>query len=108
MLEKNAPALITAANMGDEVSFGELLQPLNRDEDAIMSMPPWVYWLRGRDALAEAFLNPATLEGKPRPGRYRLVPAAMNGQPDERQVRGEAPVESAIVMAPVGNHIGST
>jgi RNA polymerase sigma-70 factor (ECF subfamily) len=65
-----------AWHTGDFEQFVSMLA-----EDAIMSMPPWVYWLRGRDALAEAFLNPATWEGKPRPGRYRLVPAAMNGQP---------------------------
>jgi RNA polymerase sigma-70 factor, ECF subfamily len=65
-----------AWHTGDFKQFVALLA-----EDAIMSMPPWVYWLKGREALAEAFINPATWEGEPRPDRYRLVPAAMNGQP---------------------------
>jgi RNA polymerase sigma-70 factor (ECF subfamily) len=65
-----------AWHTGDFEQFVSMLA-----DDAIMSMPPWVYWLKGREAIAGAFLNPATWEGEPRSGRYRLVPAAMNGQP---------------------------
>lgn len=50
-------------------------------EDAIMSMPPWVYWLDGREAIAATLRSSGTWEGEPRPGRYRLVTAPMNGQP---------------------------
>jgi len=46
-----------------------------------MSMPPWAYWLKGRDAVAAALKNSATWDGEPRSGRYRLVPSPMNGQP---------------------------
>jgi RNA polymerase sigma-70 factor (ECF subfamily) len=50
-------------------------------EDAILTMPPWVYWLAGREAIAATMQSPGTWDGVPRPGRYRIVPCAMNGQP---------------------------
>ena len=50
-------------------------------EDAIMSMPPWIGWLDGRDAVATALSHPQTWDGEPRSGRYRLLPIGMNGQP---------------------------
>jgi RNA polymerase sigma-70 factor (ECF subfamily) len=50
-------------------------------EDAVMSMPPWFYWLDGREAVAAALRSPGTWDGEPRAGRYRVVPTAMNGQP---------------------------
>jgi RNA polymerase sigma-70 factor, ECF subfamily len=59
--------------------FGELVSMLT--EDAVLTMPPWVYWLDGRDAIAATMQSPGTWEGEPRPGRYRVVPCGMNGQP---------------------------
>jgi RNA polymerase sigma-70 factor, ECF subfamily len=59
--------------------FGELVSMLT--EDAVMTMPPWVYWLDGRDAVVATMLSPGTWDGEPRPGRYRIVPCGMNGQP---------------------------
>ncbi len=59
--------------------FDELVSMLT--EDAILTMPPWVYWLDGKDAVVATMLSPGTWEGEPRPGRYRIVPCAMNGQP---------------------------
>jgi RNA polymerase sigma-70 factor (ECF subfamily) len=59
--------------------FGELVSLLT--EDAVLTMPPWVYWLEGRDAIAATMQSPGTWEGAPRPGRYRIVPCGMNGQP---------------------------
>ncbi len=50
-------------------------------QDAVMNMPPWVYWLDGRDAIAATVTSAGTWEGVPRPGRYRIVPTALNGQP---------------------------
>ena len=50
-------------------------------EDAMMSMPPWLGWLDGREAIAAALAHPQTWDGEPRPGRYRLLPMGMNGQP---------------------------
>jgi RNA polymerase sigma-70 factor, ECF subfamily len=50
-------------------------------EDASMSMPPWLYWLDGREAVAAALRSPETWQGEPRAGRYRLVATAINGQP---------------------------
>ena len=50
-------------------------------QDAVMNMPPWIYWLDGRDAIAATVTSPGTWQGVPRPGRYRIVPTALNGQP---------------------------
>jgi RNA polymerase sigma-70 factor (ECF subfamily) len=50
-------------------------------EDAVMSMPPWLGWLDGPEAITEALVHPQTWDGEPRPGRYRLLPTGMNGQP---------------------------
>lgn len=59
--------------------FAELVSMLT--EDAILTMPPWVYWLDGRDAVVATMTSPGTWDGEPRPGRYRIVPCGMNGQP---------------------------
>jgi RNA polymerase sigma-70 factor (ECF subfamily) len=50
-------------------------------EEAVMSMPPWVYWLDGREAVAASLQSPATWGGQPRVGVFRLITTAMNGQP---------------------------
>ena len=47
-------------------------------EDAVMSMPPWRQWYRGRTAIATFFAATG------RPGGhapFRLLPTAANGQP---------------------------
>jgi RNA polymerase sigma-70 factor (ECF subfamily) len=49
--------------------------------DAVMSMPPWEYWLDGKDAVVATMRSPGTWDGEPRPGRYKIVSAAMNGEP---------------------------
>lgn len=59
--------------------FDELVAMLR--EDATLAMPPWVYWLDGRDAIVATMVSTGTWEGEPRPGRYRIVPCSMNGQP---------------------------
>jgi RNA polymerase sigma-70 factor (ECF subfamily) len=59
--------------------FAELVSMLT--EDAVLTMPPWLYWLKGRDAVVATMLSRGTWDGEPRPGRYRIVPCAMNGQP---------------------------
>jgi RNA polymerase sigma-70 factor (ECF subfamily) len=59
--------------------FAELVSMLT--EDAVLTMPPWVYWLDGKDAIAATMQSHGTWDGEPRPGRYRIVPCAMNGQP---------------------------
>jgi RNA polymerase sigma-70 factor, ECF subfamily len=59
--------------------FGELVSMLT--EDAVLTMPPWIYWLDGRDAVVATMLSPGTWDGEPRPGRYRIVACGMNGQP---------------------------
>jgi RNA polymerase sigma-70 factor (ECF subfamily) len=48
--------------------------------DAVMSMPPWEYWLDGKDAVVATMQSTGTWDGVPRPGRYKIVPAPMNGE----------------------------
>ncbi|HEX8793944.1 MAG TPA: RNA polymerase subunit sigma-70 [Polyangiaceae bacterium] len=67
---------VHAWESGDFDDFATLLA-----NDAIMSMPPWEYWLHGRDAVLATMRSPGTWDGEPRPGRYRIVPAPMNGEP---------------------------
>jgi len=67
---------IRAWESGD---FADLVTLLT--EDAILTMPPWVYWLAGRDAVIATMESRGTWDGEPRAGRYRIVPCAMNGQP---------------------------
>ncbi|MDG4786591.1 hypothetical protein O7626_11725 [Micromonospora sp. WMMD1102] len=51
-------------------------------EDATMSMPPFRFWLRGRDRIRLALLDPAaSCAGA------RLVPVAANGSPAFWQLR---------------------
>ncbi|MBG0814311.1 sigma-70 family RNA polymerase sigma factor [Planomonospora sp. ID82291] len=51
-------------------------------EDATMSMPPFAWWLRGRDRIRQALLAPeASCEGA------RLVPVEANGSPAFWQLR---------------------
>jgi RNA polymerase sigma-70 factor, ECF subfamily len=45
-------------------------------EDAVLAMPPWATWFRGRDAVAD-FLARGPLIAK---RRWRLVPARASGQ----------------------------
>jgi RNA polymerase sigma-70 factor (ECF subfamily) len=50
-------------------------------DDAVLSMPPWPHWYRGREAIRTFFMwawRPETC-GSPR--SFRLVPAAANRQP---------------------------
>ena len=49
--------------------------------DAVMNMPPWEYWLDGKDAVVATMQSTGTWDGVPRPGRYKIVPAPMNGEP---------------------------
>lgn len=60
-------------------NFDDFVQLLAAD--AVMSMPPWEYWLDGRDAVVATMLSPGTWDGEPQPGRYRIVSASMNGDP---------------------------
>jgi RNA polymerase sigma-70 factor, ECF subfamily len=48
-------------------------------KDAIQVMPPWREWIQGREALRAAFSVEEAWEGEPRPGRFRVVPTALNG-----------------------------
>jgi RNA polymerase sigma-70 factor (ECF subfamily) len=51
-------------------------------EDATMSMPPFAWWLRGRDRIRQALLDPDASCGG-----ARLVPVAANGSPAFWQLR---------------------
>jgi RNA polymerase sigma-70 factor (ECF subfamily) len=67
---------VRAWESGDFDDFVALLAT-----DAVMSMPPWEYWLDGKDAVVATMRSPGTWDGEPRPGRYKIVPASMNGEP---------------------------
>lgn len=67
---------VRAWESGDFDDFVKLLA-----NDAVMSMPPWEYWLDGKDAVVATMLSAGTWDGEPRAGRYRIVPAPMNGEP---------------------------
>ena len=67
---------VRAWESGDFDDFVALLAT-----DAVMNMPPWEYWLDGKDAVVATMRSPGTWDGEPRPGRYKLVPAPMNGEP---------------------------
>ena len=67
---------VRAWESGDFDHFVELLAT-----DAVMNMPPWEYWLDGRDAVVATMQSTGTWDGVPRPGRYKIVPAPMNGEP---------------------------
>jgi RNA polymerase sigma-70 factor (ECF subfamily) len=67
---------VHAWESGDFDDFVKLLA-----NDAIMSMPPWEYWLDGKDDVVATMRSSGTWDGAPRPGRYRIVPASMNGEP---------------------------
>jgi RNA polymerase sigma-70 factor (ECF subfamily) len=47
-------------------------------EDAVMSMPPWKQWYRGREAIRAFFAWAWRVDGH---GPFRLVPTAANRQP---------------------------
>lgn len=71
-----ADRFVRAWESGD---FDDLVALLAND--AVMSMPPWEYWLDGKDAVLATMRSPGTWDGAPRPGRYKLVAAPMNGEP---------------------------
>ena len=63
---------VQAWESGDFDEFVEMLAT-----DAVMSMPPWEYWLDGKEAIVATMRSSGTWDGEPRPGRYRIVPAPM-------------------------------
>ena len=67
---------VRAWESGDFDDFAALLAT-----DAVLNMPPWEYWLDGKDAVVATMLSTGTWDGVPRPGRYKIVPAPMNGDP---------------------------
>jgi len=67
---------VHAWESGDFDDFIELLAT-----DAVMNMPPWQYWLDGKDAVVATMRSSGTWDGEPRPGRYRIMPAPMNAEP---------------------------
>jgi RNA polymerase sigma-70 factor, ECF subfamily len=68
VLERYATAWETA----DVAALTELLR-----RDAVMEMPPLLTWFAGRSVIGE-FLARVVL---PRPGEFRMLPVAANGQP---------------------------
>jgi RNA polymerase sigma-70 factor (ECF subfamily) len=76
---QKAEALERFVKAWETGNFDEVVAMLRAD--AVMTMPPWIYWLDGRDALVATMIHPGTWEGELRSGRYRILPAPMNGQP---------------------------
>jgi len=79
LASQKAAALSRFVHAWEKGDFAELVSMLT--EDAILTMPPWEYWLDGREAIVATMQSPATWDGEPRPGRYRIVTCSMNGQP---------------------------
>jgi RNA polymerase sigma-70 factor (ECF subfamily) len=50
-------------------------------DDAKLSMPPWEYWLDGREPVARTFTDPESWSGPPRPGYFRHARTRLNGAP---------------------------
>jgi RNA polymerase sigma-70 factor, ECF subfamily len=50
-------------------------------DDARLSMPPWIYWLDGREQVIAGLTSPDTWQGPPRRGHYRHVATRLNGVP---------------------------
>jgi RNA polymerase sigma-70 factor (ECF subfamily) len=67
---------VRAWESGEMEQFVSLL-----DQDAILALPPSLHWLEGREAIRATFESEGTWAGQRRPGYYRVVPAALNGQP---------------------------
>lgn len=76
---QKAQALARFVEAWETGNFDALVSMLR--DDAVMTMPPWIYWLDGRDAIVATMTSPGTWEGEVRAGRYRVLPAPMNGQP---------------------------
>lgn len=76
---RKAEAVTRFVRAWETGDFADLVAMLK--EDAVLTMPPWEYWLDGRDAIARTMQSTETWGGEPRAGRYRIVPCGMNGQP---------------------------
>lgn len=63
---------VQAWESGDPTTFVAVLT-----EDAVLSMPPWPLWYRGREAVATLIAWTARCGGN---GPFRLVPTAANGE----------------------------
>lgn len=48
--------------------------------DATHAMPPWAAWFEGRDALRVVYSNYEAWREQPRPGVFRILPTALNGE----------------------------
>ena len=59
--------------------FTEVVSMLAKD--AVLSMPPWTYWLSGREAITATFHSESSWGGPPRAGCFRTRLVELNGQP---------------------------
>jgi hypothetical protein len=48
--------------------------------DAVHAMPPWAAWFAGREALRVLYTGYDIWKERPRPGVFRILPTALNGQ----------------------------
>ena len=50
-------------------------------DDARLSMPPWEYWLDGKESVVATFTDAESWSGPPRPGYFRHASTQLNGAP---------------------------
>lgn len=48
--------------------------------DAVHAMPPWAAWFTGSEALRVLYTQYDIWNGRPRPGVFRILPTALNGE----------------------------
>jgi RNA polymerase sigma-70 factor (ECF subfamily) len=48
--------------------------------DAVHAMPPWAAWFAGAEALRVLYAGYDIWKGRPRPGVFRILPTALNGE----------------------------
>jgi RNA polymerase sigma-70 factor (ECF subfamily) len=72
--------------------------------DAVHAMPPWASWFAGPEALRVLYAGYDIWNGRPRPGVFRILPTALNGElafaeyARERPDGPYAPVAFTIVI----------
>jgi RNA polymerase sigma-70 factor (ECF subfamily) len=74
-----ADALARYVRAWETGDFDEVVTMLA--EDARLSMPPWEYWIDGKQQVAAAFTDTETWSGPPRPGYFRHAAMRLNGAP---------------------------
>jgi hypothetical protein len=80
-LATEAGAIDILVNNAGLALFGAIGLVSMLTHDAVMTMPPWVYWLDGRDAVAATITSHGTWEGCRAPVATASCLPRLNGQP---------------------------